>query len=91
MSFYRKIEYYFCDTLFFLHYQLKKSFMSKLNNEQEKGILVKSVVYVKERMEFSDWMINRVKSIHFADNSKMNLAFEKINDYGINRPSATKT
>lgn len=31
---------------------------------------------------FNEWMRNTVKSVHYANNQKMSLAFEKIKEHG---------
>jgi hypothetical protein len=40
---------------------------------------------MEEAMRFYEWLL-RIKSIHLADNEKMNLAYEKIiNNTNINK------
>lgn len=31
--------------------------------------------------KFNDWMKNTIKSVHYANNQRMSLAFEKIEKY----------
>lgn len=33
---------------------------------------------IRKRLEFNDWMLNKVRTIHYADNEKMLLAYERI-------------
>jgi hypothetical protein len=63
--------------------------MSRLQKEIGNGILVQSVVDIEKdkRMEFNEWMAYRVQSEHYANDSKMYLAFQKLENNGINKTS----
>jgi len=63
--------------------------MSRLQKEIGNGIQVQSVVEVdmNKRMEFNEWMAHKVKSNHYANDSKMYLAFQKLENNGINTTS----
>lgn len=32
----------------------------------------------KDMLKFSEWMINKVKSVHYANNAGMSRAYEKV-------------
>jgi hypothetical protein len=34
----------------------------------------------KDMLRFSEWMISKVKSVHYADNAGMSRAYEKVHE-----------
>lgn len=34
----------------------------------------------KDMIRFSEWMINKVKSVHYANNAGMSRAYEKVHE-----------